>query len=96
MLTVRPEQRAFGLVARRGRTRYHFSMKLREIEREALALAESERAELVLSLIRTLAAPGADITDEEVFRRDAEMEAGTVEPMLHEEFVRRVREDRGR
>jgi hypothetical protein len=72
------------------------AMKLQEIEQEALGLSESERAELVLSLMRTLAAPGADVTDEEVFRRDTELEAGTVEPMLHEEFVRRVREERGR
>jgi hypothetical protein len=73
-----------------------FSMKLQEIEQEALGLSESDRAELVLALMRTLAAPGADVTDEEVFRRDAEMEAGAVEPMLHEDFVRRVREERGR
>ena len=73
-----------------------FNVKLQEIEHEALALSESERAELVLSLMRTLAAPGADVTDEEVLRRDAELEAGSVEPMLHEEFVRRVREERSR
>ena len=72
------------------------SMKLEEIEQEALGLTESERGELVLSLMRTLAAPGADVTDEEVFRRNAELEAGTVEPMLHEEFVRRVQKERGR
>jgi len=71
-------------------------MKLQEIEQEALGLDEHERAELVLSLMRTLAAPGADITDEEVIRRDAELETGRVEPMLHDEFVRRVREERGR
>jgi len=71
-------------------------MKLQDIEQEALGLSERERADLVLSLMRTLAAPGADITDEEVFRRDAELEDGSVEPMLHEEFVRRVREERGR
>jgi putative addiction module component (TIGR02574 family) len=71
-------------------------MKLQDIEQEALGLSESERAELVLALMRTLAAPGADITDEEVFRRDEEMEAGKVEPMMHEEFVRRIRDERGR
>jgi hypothetical protein len=71
-------------------------MKLQHIEQEALGLSESERAELVLSLMRTLAAPGADITDEEVFRRDAELQSGSVEPMLHEEFVRRVQEERER
>ena len=73
-----------------------FSMKLQDIEQEALGLSESERAELVLSLMRTLAAPGADVADEEVWRRDAELEAGRVQPMLHEEFVRRVREERSR
>ena len=72
------------------------SMKLQEIKQEALGLSERERAELVLSLMGTLAAPGADVTEEEVLRRDGELEAGTVEPMLHEEFVRRVREERGR
>ena len=72
------------------------SMKLQDIEQEALALSESERAELVLSLMRTLAVPGADVTDEEVWRRDAELEAGSVQPMLHKELVRRVREERSR
>lgn len=71
-------------------------MKLQEIEQEALGLSERERAELVLSLMRTLAAPEANISDDEVVRRDAELETGSVEPMLHEEFVRRVREERGR
>ena len=73
-----------------------FDMTLQDIEQEALGLSESERAKLVLSLMSTLAAPGADITDEEAFRRDAELEAGSVEPMLHDEFVRRIREERGR
>ena len=72
------------------------SIKLQDIEQEALGLSESDRAELVLSLMRSLPAPVAEVTDEEVLRRDAEMEAGSVEPMLHEEFVRRVREERSR
>ena len=71
-------------------------MNLQDIEQEALGLSERERADLVLSLMRTLAALEADVTDEEVFHRDAELEAGSVVPMLHEEFVRRVREERGR
>ena len=71
-------------------------MKLREIEQEALGLTERERAELVLSLMSTLTGPEANISDEEVARRDAELETGSVEAILHEEFVRRVREERGR
>jgi hypothetical protein len=71
-------------------------MNLQNLEQEALGLSERERAELVLSLMNTLAAPEADISDEEVFRRDAELETGSTEAMIHEEFVRRVRQERGR
>jgi hypothetical protein len=70
-------------------------MTLEAIEQEALGLSERERAELVLSLMRTLAAPRADVSDEEVFRRDAELETGG-EVLLHDEFVRRVQNERGR
>ena len=70
-------------------------MKLQDIEQEALGLNESDRAELILSLMRTFAPPEAEITDEEIFRRDAELETGSTEPMLHEEFVRRIRDERG-
>jgi putative addiction module component (TIGR02574 family) len=71
-------------------------MKLQEIEHEALALSEAERAALVLSLMDTLAAPGADIGDDEVLRRDAELESGKVAPMTHEEFVQSVQKSRRR
>lgn len=71
-------------------------MKLQDIEREALGLTEQERATLVLSLMNTLVAPDAGVSDEEVDRRDAEMESGAAQPMLHEEFVRRVQEERER
>ena len=70
------------------------AMKLQEIEQEALALSEPERAALVLSLMDTLSAPGMEMTDEEVLRRDAELESGAVTPMTHEEFVQRVQEGR--
>jgi hypothetical protein len=75
---------------------HFFCMKLQEIEQEALGLSESERGELVLSLMRTLAAPATDVSDEGVFWRDAKLEAGSVEPILHEEFVRGVRHERGK
>jgi hypothetical protein len=79
-----------------GRPGIIFVMKLQEIEQQALSLSDIERAELVLSLMRTLSEPLADVTDEEVFQRDAELETGRVEPVLHEEFVRRVLKDRTR
>jgi hypothetical protein len=71
-------------------------MKLPELEQEARSLPERDRANLVLSLMDTLGDPGDEISDEEVYQREADLEAGKVEPMLHEEFVRRVRDERGR
>jgi hypothetical protein len=71
-------------------------MKLQELEQEARSLPERDRVTLVLSLMDTFGDPGDDISDEEVHQREAGMEAGEVNPMLHEEFVRRVREERGR
>ena len=64
-------------------------MKLQDIEQEALSLSECERAKLVLSLMNTLAAPASEVPDAEVLLRDEELENGRVEPMLHDEFVRR-------
>ena len=72
------------------------SMTLQDIEQEALGLSERDRAELALVLMRTLSPREAEVTDEEVFRRDEELETGAVEPMPHDEFVRRVQRERGR
>lgn len=71
-------------------------MNLAEIEQEALGLSEAERAKLVLALMASLKAPGSEISDQEVAERDQELERAEVAPMLHDEFVKRVREDRGR
>ena len=69
-------------------------MNLAEIERQALALSEPERASLAASLLQTLDSPIPDIADEEVDRRDAELDSGKVKPLSHEEFARRVQHDR--
>ncbi len=71
-------------------------MNLAEIEQEALGLSEAERAALVLTLMASLKALGSEISDQKVEDRDQELESGAVTPMLHDEFVKRVREDRGR
>ena len=71
-------------------------MKLQDIEREAHGLNAQERATLVLSHIDTLGPPDAGVAEDEVDQRDAEMDSGAVEPILHEEFVRRVQQERGR
>jgi len=69
-------------------------MRLAEIEQEALALSDKERASLAAKLLDTLPPPGTDISDEEVERRERELDTGDVTPMLREEFVRRVQAER--
>ncbi|MGA2540382.1 MAG: addiction module protein [Verrucomicrobiota bacterium] len=71
-------------------------MKLMEIEQEALALPDRDRASLAAKLLETLPPPGTDVSDEEVEQREREMESGQVTAISHEEFVRRVQEQRGR
>ena len=71
-------------------------MKLAEIEQEVLALPERERASLAARLLGTLPPPGTDVSDAEVEKREQELESGQVEAISHEEFVRRVRQQRGR
>ena len=68
-------------------------MKLTEITGEALALNEQERATLALILMDTLS-DTLKISNEEAIRRDEELDNGTVSPLIHEEFVRRVQETR--
>jgi hypothetical protein len=70
-------------------------MKLVEIEQEALALPDLDRASLAAKLLDTLPPPGTDVTDEEVEQREREMESGQVTAISHQEFVRRVQEQRG-
>ena len=71
-------------------------MKLVEIEQEALALPDRDRATLAAKLLDTLPPPGTDVSDEEVEQREREMESGQVTAISHQEFVRRVQEQRGR
>lgn len=69
-------------------------MSLKEIEREALRLSEVDRASLVAKLLDTLPDAGVDVSDDEVLRRERELDSGAVEPISHEEFVRRVQAQR--
>jgi len=71
-------------------------MKLAEIEHEMLALPERERASLAAKLLESLPPLGTDISDEEVERRERELESGQVAAISHEEFVRGVQQERGR
>lgn len=70
-------------------------MELAEIQRQALALSEQDRASLAATILQTLP-PALEISDEEVDRRDAELDSGEVSSISHEELVRRVGHERGR
>ena len=70
-------------------------MSFAEIEHEALALPESQRAALVAALLGTLPAPGSELSDAEAIQRDVELESGQAEGVLHEDFIRRIERERG-
>jgi hypothetical protein len=69
---------------------------VKQIEEQAAALPEALRAGLVCRLLQTLPASGYEVSDEEAQQRDQELESGAVEPLAHEEFVRRVEANRRR
>jgi hypothetical protein len=71
-------------------------MSFAEIQQQAFALSEPERAELAAQLLHTLPAPEYTVSDEEVARRDAELQRDEVHEVSHDEFVRRVQEQRQR
>ncbi len=71
-------------------------MKLAEIEQEALALPDRERASLVAKLIGTLPFPEAEVSDDEVEQRERDLDSGQVAPISHEEFVRGIERERDR
>lgn len=71
-------------------------MTLKEIQQEAIALPERQRADLVCRLLETLPPAGTDVSDEEVAARDRELENGDIKALSHEEFVRRVQAERSR
>jgi hypothetical protein len=70
-------------------------MKLAEIEQEARALPDRNRARLAAILLDTLPPPGTDVSEEEVEEREREMDSGQVPAISHQEFVRRVQQQRG-
>ncbi len=71
-------------------------MSVAEVEKQALALSEKERAQLAVSLLETLPPLQAEISDEEVLQRDADLESGRAEEISHEEFIRRAEDTRRR
>ena len=70
-------------------------MNVAEIEHEALALTERERAALVSKLLDTLPPSGTDISDEEVEQREQDLASGKVTAISQDEFARHVQRQRG-
>lgn len=71
-------------------------MRVEEIEQEALALSNAERASLVARLLHTLPPIDAEVSDSEVEQRENDLASGKVSAISHTEFVRRVQQERGR
>jgi len=69
-------------------------MSIAELKKEALALPENERAQLVASLLETLPPANAEISDQEVAERDADLQSGRTTEMSEDEFIRAVERDR--
>ena len=69
-------------------------MSLLELEIEAKTLSTRERAALVTTLLDTLPGSAYDVSDEEVAKRERELEEGLVEPISQDEFVRHVERER--
>ena len=69
---------------------------LDKLRREAMALSETDRAELAHSLVKSLdGAPDSNVADEwdrEIVRRLGEIDAGTAKMIDREEFRRRMQE----
>jgi putative addiction module component (TIGR02574 family) len=72
---------------------------LKEIENQALQLSPQERGELIHRLIVSLEGPAEDTPeavakawDEEIARRVAEIDAGTVELISHEQVMAEIGE----
>ncbi|MDA3924111.1 MAG: hypothetical protein PF904_05375 [Kiritimatiellae bacterium] len=64
--------------------------KLQTIEKEAAVLSPGERASLIATLLNSFKKTGYTVSDEEVIRRDAEMEAGIDPGLSHSEFVKNM------
>lgn len=63
---------------------------LTDIQDAADQLSSEEQAHLVVHLLAQWPAPPLNAGDDEVERRDREMDAGTVKPLSHEEFLSSV------
>ena len=60
---------------------------LQKIEQAAVVLSAEDRASLVAYLLNTLDVPEYDVSDEDVMRRDEELDSGKQVAISHAEFL---------
>ena len=69
-------------------------VKLAEIQKKTDELSHEDREGLLAYILHSLDGAPEGISDEEVMLRDSELDAGSVQPVSHAEFVAQVRPDR--
>ena len=65
-------------------------VQLADIQKQAKELSEEERDGLVAYLLHGMSGLPMGADDEEVARRDAEMDSGSISPISHDEFLAQV------
>lgn len=65
-------------------------VKLADVQKQVVELSFEEKEGLLAFLIHELSGPVSGADDEEVLRREEEMDSGAVAPISHEEFLQRV------
>jgi hypothetical protein len=65
-------------------------VQLADVQKQAAALTPEERQGLLAYLLHDLRGLPEGADDEELMRRDAEMDSGEVTPLSHEEFLSQV------
>ena len=65
-------------------------VQLADIQKQARELSEEDRNGLVAYLLHGMSGLPPGLDDEEVERREAEMDSGTVIPISHSEFLAQV------
>jgi len=63
---------------------------LLEIQQQADLLSEEERAELAAHLLSSVTKTFLGASDDEVDRRDRDLDSGQVTAISHDEFIRQV------
>ncbi len=69
-------------------------VRLADIQKQADELSREDRAGLLAHLLHTLDDQPQGPDDQEVLKRDADLESRSVEAISHDEFVRRARAGR--